>query len=122
MVEIVCIYNANSGLLGEISYVCKKTAGYTHCELCDISHGNNPLGKKEWKELADKFPIPVNTYHINDAPDSARIAAGDKYPVVLYRYGDDYHVIMHASDLKECKKSPSLFFLKLAKKLDLVFS
>ncbi len=121
MKEIVCIYNANSGLLGEISYICKKTAGYTHCELCDISHGSNPLGKKEWKELSDKFPIPVNTYHINEAPSRAREAANFKYPVVLLRTGEDYEVLMRASDLKECKKNPALFFLKLANELSVVF-
>ncbi len=117
MKEIVCIYNANGGLLGEISYLYKKTAGYSHCELCDISHGNNPLGKKEWKELADKFPIPVHTYHINEVSSRAHEAAQYKYPVVLLRTGDDYKVLMRASDLKECKKSPSLFFLKLANEL-----
>ncbi len=121
MKEVVCIYNANGGLLGEIAYVCKKALGQTHCDLCDISHGNNPLGKKEWKELADRFPIPVNTYHINEAPLKAREVANEKYPVVLVRTGDDYEVVMHASDLKECKKNPDLFFLKLANKLNVVF-
>ncbi len=121
MKEIVCIYNANGGLMGEVAYLCKKIAGKSHCDLCDISHGYNPLGKKEWKMLADKFPLPVNTYHINEAPAKALEVAGYRFPVVLYRVGDDYEVVMRESELKECKKSPSLFFLKLAKKLNIVF-
>ncbi len=121
MKEVVCIYNAKGGLLGEISYLCKRVTAQSHCELCEISHGANPLGKKEWKLLSDRFPLPVHTYHLNEADDLACKAAEGNFPVVLLRSGKDYEVLMDASDLKSCRKSPSIFFLKLAKKLNILF-
>ncbi len=121
MKEVVCIYNAKSGLLGEISYLCKRATAQSRCELCEISHGANPLGKKEWKHLSDRFPLPVHTYHIDEADDRACRAAEGNFPIVLLKSGNDYKVLMDAMDLKSCRKSPSVFFLKLARQLHVVF-
>ena len=40
------IYNADATPLGETRYALSKVTGNSSCELCDITHGWNPFGKK----------------------------------------------------------------------------
>ena len=38
-IEVVGVYHANGGVLGEIAYVFGKILGQTECALCDVTHG-----------------------------------------------------------------------------------
>lgn len=37
-VELVGVYDADGGLLGEAAYVVGRLCGTRHCALCDITH------------------------------------------------------------------------------------
>ena len=45
--RLVGVYNANGGIVGELSYVLGKVKGSAHCALCDISHGKSFRAKKD---------------------------------------------------------------------------
>ena len=36
--KILGVYNANSGVVGEVIYFLGKLSGATHCAFCDITH------------------------------------------------------------------------------------
>ena len=45
------IYNADGTFFGELGYVIAKLGGKRSCSLCDVTHGWNPFGKRQWKGL-----------------------------------------------------------------------
>jgi len=65
--EFIGVYNAESTVLGEVSYWIGARLGLRHCSLCDITHGLFTK-RAEWQECESALPIPFTTFHINDAP------------------------------------------------------
>ncbi|WP_227428817.1 hypothetical protein [Psychrobacter sp. I-STPA6b] len=115
--RIVAVYNANGGIMGELSYVIGKVLGNTHCALCDISHGNSIKAKAQWRERVASFPIPVQAVHINEMDEATQKASQGQSPVVVYLDGKNDHIIMIAEELESCQASPQLFFDKLLEKI-----
>jgi len=73
--EFIGIYNAESTILGELSYWIGARLGVRHCSLCDVTHGLFAQ-RTEWKECVSSLHIPFTTLHINDAPaDAIQVAA-----------------------------------------------
>ncbi len=58
------VYNADGGIVGELSYVIGKIRGTAHCALCDITHGKVSK-KKEWKRCAKELPAHIELLHLN---------------------------------------------------------
>lgn len=116
--RIVAVYNANGGIMGELSYVVGKVLGKTHCALCDISHGNSIKTKAQWRERVASFPIPVQAVHINEMDEATKRVSQGQSPVVVYLDRKDDHIIMTAEELESCQASPQLFFDKLLEKLE----
>lgn len=81
--EIIGVYDADSTLIGEVSYWVRARFGKAHCSLCDLTHGLLTV-KKEWVECTRSLGVPVSTYHRNDAPADVLSATTD-FPVVLVR-------------------------------------
>ena len=117
--RIVGVYNANDGIIGELTYVVGKVLGKAHCALCDISHGNSIKAKAQWHEQANNFPIPVQAVHINEMDEATKQASQGQSPVVVYLDGQHDHIIMTAEELENCQASPQIFFDKLREKLEL---
>ena len=42
------IYNADGSFFGELRYSFSKVIGKGSCSLCDLTHGWNPFGKRQW--------------------------------------------------------------------------
>ncbi|MEN9745737.1 MAG: hypothetical protein RL729_209, partial [Actinomycetota bacterium] len=80
--EFIGVYNAESTVLGEVSYWIGARLGLRHCSLCDITHGLFTK-RAEWQACESALPIPFTTFHINDAPADVSQAANGKYPIVL---------------------------------------
>ena len=116
--RIVAVYNANGGIMGELSYVVGKVLGKTHCALCDISHGNSIKAKAQWRERVASFPLPVQAVHINEMDEATQQASQGQSPVVVYLDGKNDHIIMTAEELESCRANPQLFFDKLLQKLE----
>ncbi len=116
--RIVAVYNANGGIMGELSYVIGKVLGNTHCALCDISHGNSIKAKAQWRQRVASFPIPVQAVHINEMDKATQQASQGQSPVVVYLDGKNDHIVMTDEELESCQASPQLFFDKLLEKIE----
>jgi hypothetical protein len=93
VVEFIGVYDADSTLLGEISYWIGARLGTTHCSLCELTHGLF-TEKREWKECAADLGVPFNTFHRNDAPDDVLATLNGSFPAVLIRTPDGLSVIL----------------------------
>ncbi|GAB3022688.1 hypothetical protein GCM10011376_28280 [Nocardioides flavus (ex Wang et al. 2016)] len=107
--EIVGVYDADAGLLGEAAYVWGKLRGTRHCGLCDITHGT-VRRKGEWDRMAARLPVRVRLLHLNELDDELRDAvASSGAPVVLTREGDRWRVLLGASELDGMTGSVAAF-------------
>lgn len=98
--ELVGVYDANGGLLGEAAYVWGKLRGTAHCGLCDITH-STVRRKAEWDRMAADLPVPIRLLHLNEMDDHiARAVATTGAPVVLGR-DDDWRELVTAAELDE---------------------
>lgn len=97
--ELVGVYDANGGLLGEAAYVWGKLRGTRHCGLCDITH--TPLRRKaEWDRMAASLPVRVRLLHLNELDDGlARVVATTGAPVVLARDEENWRGLVDAAEL-----------------------
>ena len=103
--EFIGVYNAESTVLGEVSYWIGARLGLRHCSLCDITHGLFTK-RAEWQECESALPIPFTTFHINDAPVEVTQAANGRYPIVLGRNHLGIHIVLDADELEQCNGSP----------------
>ena len=103
--EFIGVYNAESTVLGEVSYWIGARLGLRHCSLCDITHGLFTK-RTEWQECESALQIPFTTFHINDAPAEVTQAANGQYPIVLGRNQLGIHIVLNADELEQCNGSP----------------
>ena len=93
VIEFIGVYDADSTLIGEISYWVGARLGTTQCSLCELTHGLF-TEKREWKECASDLGIPFSTFHRNDAPDDVLAVLAGHYPAVLQRTPNGVSVIL----------------------------
>ncbi|PKH37465.1 hypothetical protein SAMN05192575_101446 [Nocardioides alpinus] len=97
--ELVGVYDADGGLLGEAAYVWGKLRGTKHCGLCDITH-STVRRKGEWDRMAASLPVPVRLLHLNELDDELRASvAATGAPVVLGRDGSGWRELVGAAEL-----------------------
>lgn len=99
--QIVGIYNADGGWMGELRYALGLISGGKHCSLCDITHGWNPLGRRDWKRACSDAPFNLRLIHRDRASRAQREVAG-ALPVVMAGKGDTWRVLADPEDLKGC--------------------
>jgi hypothetical protein len=86
--ELVGVYHADGGPVGELRYVVGKVLGTAHCALCDITH-SGVRRKPEWTRLAAGLGVPFRLFHLNDQPDDvASVVSTFGSPAVLARLAD----------------------------------
>lgn len=83
--EIIGVYRADGGLVGEARYIVGKLLGSAHCSLCDITH--SPVRRRrQWDDMVARATVPVRLLHLNELPaDVAREVEVAGSPVVLVR-------------------------------------
>ena len=74
VVEVVGVYDADGGVVGELSYVVGHLLGRTECSLCDITHGS-VRRKPEWDAMVARLPVPVRLVHRNETTQDERAAS-----------------------------------------------
>ncbi len=86
--ELIGVYHADGGPVGEAKYVLGKLLGTAHCALCDITH--SPVRRKpQWDDLVTRLGVPVTLVHLNEmSGDVAAATAVTGTPVVLARLSD----------------------------------
>ena len=97
--ELIGVYDADSTLLGEISYWVGARFGITHCSLCELTHGLFTK-KSEWKQSSESFTVLFLLFHRDDAPhDVLNVLAGE-FPAVLQRTTEGVSVILTKDELE----------------------
>jgi hypothetical protein len=86
--ELVGVYHADGGPLGEVKYIIGKLMGTAHCALCDITH--SPVRRKpQWDAMVTRLGLPVTLLHLNEQPrDVAAATATCGTPTLLARLAD----------------------------------
>ena len=88
IVELIGVYNANGGPIGEAKYVIGSFLGRVHCALCDVTH--SPFRRKpQWDRLVQELGLPVTLLHLNEMPADVAVAVSHVgSPSVLARLSD----------------------------------
>lgn len=107
--ELIGIYHADGGLIGELRYVLGKASGTAHCALCDITHAA-VRRKPAWDEACRDFPVPIRLIHLNERSADEAAACTSGTPTVLARYDDGtLRVILEPQDLELHGSVPAFF-------------
>ncbi|NPD03690.1 hypothetical protein HN031_03205 [Nocardioides sp. zg-1308] len=115
--ELVGVYDADGGLLGEAAYVWGRLRGTRHCGLCDITH-STVRRKADWDRMAASLPVPVRLLHLNELDDGLRRAvASTGAPVVLGREGDEWRQVVGREELDEMAGSVGALEVVLRRRL-----
>ncbi|CAB4922626.1 unannotated protein [freshwater metagenome] len=116
--ELVGVYDADGGLLGEAAYVWGKVRGTRHCGLCDITH-STVRRKGEWDRMVARLPVPVRLLHLNELDDDLRAAvASTRAPVVLAREAGTWRELVTAAELDDMAGSVDAFAAAVRRRLD----
>ena len=97
ILELIGIYDADSTLVGEVSYWIQARFGSRHCALCELTHGVFRT-KREWLSCARELGVPIKTFHRDDAPSDA-LRVVQQFPVLLIRKSSGLDVLLEAKAL-----------------------
>ena len=94
VVELVGVYAAGGGLVGEVAYVVGHLLGRTECALCDVTHGTLRR-KPAWDAMTARLPVPLRLVHRNETSAAERTASElSGLPVVLGVRADRSHTVL----------------------------
>ena len=120
---LIGVYNADGGIVGELSYVFGHLIGIKSCSLCDISH--SPIKKKSsFKELEQhllsEHGIIVKMIHLNERNEREAKASKGQEPCMLLEYPDQsISMFLDSTDLKALSGSVSSLKKLITSRLDL---
>ena len=112
-IELIGVYAADGGVLGELRYIVGKVRGTTHCALCDITHGL-ARRKSSWDRACADFYIPIRLVHLNERSRAETEACTLGTPTVLARWSDGGLTAILGPDDLEVDGSVSTFFERLS--------
>ena len=104
IVRLVGVYDADHTIRGEVAYWIGARLGRAHCSLCDITHGLLRM-RPEWQACRAGMPVPFDTFHRDDQPESVRRAAEGVAPVVVAETSHGIVVLLSPADLEACAGS-----------------
>ena len=114
--ELIGVYNADGGLVGELSYIVGRTFQGKHCELCDITH--SPFRrKKSWGEFVGGLGYPFESFHLNELSAELRSFVGDQAPVVVVRQHGELSVLLTGAEMATCKGDVTRFAQLIGRRL-----
>lgn len=98
--ELIGVYHADGGLVGEARYVIGKFLGTAHYALCDITH--SPVRRKPaWDAMVARLGVPFRLVHLNEMSDEVAVAvARSGSPVVLQRTPGGLSALLGPDDLE----------------------
>ena len=120
---LIGVYNADGGIVGEISYVLGHLIGIRSCSLCDISH--SPVKKKAaFKELEQhllsEHGIMVRMIHLNERNERETKASEGREPCMLLEYPDQsISMFLDSTDLKALSGSVKSLKKLITSRLDM---
>lgn len=99
--QLVGVYHANGGLLGELAYALGRLTGHGHCALCQLTH----RGRREspaWSAFRAGLAVPVCLVHLSERDAAVRAASDGRTPCVLARVSGKYLILLEPGDLEAC--------------------
>ncbi len=99
--ELIGIYHADGGLVGEATYVIGHLLGRTHCALCDITH--SPFRRKPaWDAMVQRLGVEFRLLHRNEVDaDVRQLLNAHETPLVLARTdAGSLEVLLEPQDLE----------------------
>jgi hypothetical protein len=107
--ELIGVYHADGGVVGEAKYIIGKLMGTAHCALCDITH--SPVRRKSaWDAMVARLGVPFQLLHLNEMPTAVASAVGRSgSPVVLQRTPDGLSVLIGPDALESLGGSVDAF-------------
>jgi hypothetical protein len=107
-VELIGVYNADGGVVGELSYILGKTFQGKHCELCDITH--SPFRrKKSWDEFVGGLAYPFELLHLNELSKELSVFVGEDAPMVILSQNGELSVLLSGTEMATCKGDVTKF-------------
>tara|TARA_B100001250_G_scaffold177158_1_gene152187 strand:+ start:242 stop:610 length:369 start_codon:yes stop_codon:yes gene_type:complete len=100
------IFNADSSFMSEIRYSVRKVLGRSDCNLCEITYGWNPFGKKDWKDAISASPIRIELIH-RDEGRLSQLNAASGLPTFIISAGDGWVELMNADTIATFKDRPA---------------
>ena len=107
IIRLVGVYDADSTLRGELAYWVGARLGRAHCSLCDITHGL-VRERSGWKACRAGLPVPFDTYHRNDQPDTIRASLGGVAPAIVAETDGGAVLLLGPEALDACAGSTEL--------------
>ena len=104
IVRLIGVYDADNTMRGEFAYWVGARFGRRHCSLCEITHGSIRQ-RPEWKACKASLPVPFDTHHRNDQPDTILVASGGQAPVVVAQTDTGHLLLLTPGDLHACDGS-----------------
>ena len=98
--ELIGVYNADGGLVGEATYLVGHLLGRTQCALCDVTH--SPVRRKPaWDSMVRDLGLPFRLLHRNELDhDEQAILRDEQTPIVLLRTASgQLEVLLRADSL-----------------------
>ena len=114
--QIIGVYHADGGILGELKYRTGKFFGGSHCALCDITHTST--GKKEvWKKCEEKLGLPITFVHLNERNEELLKYTNGNTPCIVGKTSTNYTMLASKKELEECNTNATALAELLKKKL-----
>ena len=120
VMKILCIYNASSTWIGELSYLYGKIFQNSSCSMCDLSHNLTSI-KKEWQEMEANSDHEYRLLHSNDLPNDIPPALIEYLPCVLRETEDKserFSLLLSSDQLSACNGSITAFSALLDRTLE----
>lgn len=120
---LVGVYNADGGLIGELSYVLGHLVGVRSCSLCDITH--SPIKMKSafkalQSELLEQHSIAVKLIHRNERNEREAKASAGREPCLLLEHADQsISMFLDSAELKTLDGSVKSLEKMIYSRLDL---
>lgn len=99
--KIFCVFDAQSGFLGEVSYFLKKHVLGKACAMCSISH-NLSGEKKEWKDMARTLKHDLELLHIDEMDTKLAEFVQQSTPCVVASMKDGFRILIKKEELTSC--------------------
>ncbi len=111
--RLVGIYDADGTLAGELRYALSKLAGRSSCALCDITHGWNPMGSRQWRQACAASSVELELVHRDDATPE-QLGAATALPSIVGARGHGWEEALTAAEIATFKGAPEGLLARLA--------
>ena len=105
--KLIGVYNANGGLIGEVSYVLGKLLGTRSCSLCSLSH-DLIREKQRFKSWRQSLPLDFELLHLNELDERVFRTVDGRVPCVIWVEGEEIGEILTDDVLRQMNGDEAL--------------